>query len=145
MSRLGSIVFRLQSVRAASPAFLHQADLSSESCSKEKIKAKENLSEVSLVNFGWRHRVPKKGWRMQMFLKCSSSFVGGRIPAGGSTLLMIGGQGFNSLWRHKHTTTFECLSSPFRDRDTKLTFICCVAGTFMEEVNQFVRLRLVTV
>lgn len=52
MSWLGLIVFRLQSVREASLAFLYQADLSSESCSKEKIKAKENLSEVSLVNFG---------------------------------------------------------------------------------------------
>lgn len=46
-------------------------------------KCKRKASEVSLVNFGWRHRVPKKG-RGCWILKCSSSFLWA-CPGGGDS------------------------------------------------------------
>ena len=87
------------------PSDITTSGLSSESCSKEKAKQnkkklkerkkKENLQKYHWWIFGWRHRVPKKGWRMLILVDVQQQFLvvrpGGGIPAGRSTLLMIGG------------------------------------------------------
>lgn len=66
-----------------------------------KKRWRRKSSEVSLVSFGWRHRVLKRvddaDFQVQQQVSRYLCFLMEGISAVGSTLLMVGGQGFNSL------------------------------------------------
>lgn len=92
-------VFLLQT-ESSIPVLPHQADFSPESCSKDKKqKAKEIFRSIT-GEFWLKAQSSKRRTEEADWFFC---FRAAAALSDGSTLLMIGGRGFNSLWRHKHT------------------------------------------